>query len=184
MSRGNYAESQDYSAAGLHFGAQELGNAYQIAQSVITLGLLPLVQGEYAEAQALLEEGVAGLRAVGNTNRLADSLRQLARSVLAQGNFENAFVYCRENLMLNLELHSEIGVVSCLAEFVGIAVTQDRLLMAAQLSGAVDSLLDRSGRDLLSIERQVYEVNRKLLSEQLDGTLLAESWQMGQQMSL
>jgi tetratricopeptide (TPR) repeat protein len=183
FSRGNYAESQEYVERALPLW-RELGNVYNIAQAVITLGLLPLVQGDYAKAQVLLEEGIAELRKVGNTNLLAYSLRQLARAMAAQGYIKEAVAYCRESLKLNLDLQSEIGVVSCLAEFVNIAAAQGNLVKAAQLAGMVDPFLVRSGKELLAIERGVYEANRRLLNQQLDVALLEDALKMGQTMSV
>jgi non-specific serine/threonine protein kinase len=183
ITRGNYAQAQDYAGRGLMLW-RELGNVYHMAQSVVVLGLLPLVQGDYAKALTLLEEGVAGLRKMGNTNLLAYSLRQLARAAAAQGRLEKAIAHCRESLKLNLELQSEIGVVACLAEFVDIAIAQGTLVWAAQLAGAVDAYLTSSGKELLAIERVVFERNQRLLAERLNAKLLDDARETGIKMSI
>jgi non-specific serine/threonine protein kinase len=183
ISQGNLAIARAYAEQSLSIRRQ-LGNVYDTAQSLVLLGLVPLLQGSYSEAQALFEEGIALLRTRGITNFLAYSLRQLARAMLLQGNVEQAMVNSRESLALNLQLQSQLGIMACLAGFVGILLAHGQLASAAQLSGAVDTLLHSSGLQLLPIERNVYNKNLASLRTQLDEATFAAARKTGSAMTL
>lgn len=183
VSQGDYEAARRYSEQGLAIRRQ-LGNAYETAQSLITWGHVPLIQEHYAEAQTLLEEGVALLRTIGHTNLLAYTLRQLARTLSNQQEYQRAFVNCRESLMLNMELQSHSGVIACLAQFVDIALAHGHPLRAARLAGAVETLLKNTGTQLLWIESDLYAANQNRLRTQFDPVQIADAWNDGQSMTL
>ena len=155
-----------------------------MANSLIFLGDVAFNQREWAEAKSLFEEAAATLRASGDMNFLAYTVRRLGHIDWLEGDFKQARMRCGESLSLNREVGGPRGVLATLVGFAAIAVARSQYQRAATLMGAVDAQLALRKVNLLYIYRLEYARNRAELQKALDQKAFNRAMGKGQVMSL
>lgn len=148
------------------------------------LGDVALQQNDLNQAQLLLEESVGVFREIGDQNFMAYPVRRLGQVAIHQGQFDKAVHFCAESLSLNQGVKDERGIVACLSAFAGIALARGTSAFAAQLFGAVESLLKDLGIQLLYIDRMEFDNNVTALRNEFDRVLLDKAWAKGAAMTL
>jgi tetratricopeptide (TPR) repeat protein len=183
--QGNYAKARSLLQQGLEL-LGELGPArkteYLYAQ--IFLGDVALNEDDLQEAQWLYEQCSSTLREIHDGNFLAYVVRRLGQLSWDRGEFEKATELCKESLKLDLELGDERGCIACLSAFAGIALARGKVVLAAHLFGAVQSLLHARTIRLLPTDRMEYERNVSSLRSQLDPATLEKAWTKGAEMTM
>ena len=203
--QGNYREARSFLEQSLTIW-RDLGleGTMGSAWTLIFLGDVALNHEEAEWAHSLYKEAIDILRAIGDMNFLAYSLRRLGQLAWREGDYERAILLCRESLNLNRQVHDPRGIIACLAGFAAIAVAQGKLERAAKLMAVVETQLssadirrhggvvgqqhflavDAIGIRLLYIDNVEYQRNLALLRGQLDEKTFAKFWAKGKEMSL
>jgi predicted ATPase/DNA-binding SARP family transcriptional activator/transcriptional regulator with XRE-family HTH domain len=152
--------------------------------SLMYLGDIMLYWEDYERGKSLYEESAGLLRTLGDKNLLAYPMRRLAQVALHQGNYEQALVQCQQSLALNLDVGDKRGIAACLAALAAIEMARGEMVQAAQLFGAVASLLEASNMQLLALDADLCERNVAVLRAQLDDPTFTASWSEGRTMTL
>ena len=180
---GDYAAAQSFLEEGLEIWRQLGPTArHGAAGSLICLGDLALVRGNYEQAQTLYGESAILLQVV-DKSFLADPFRRMAHVALHQGDWQKATVLCKESLNLNLEVGHKPGIAACLASLAEIAAARGRTIHAAQLFGAVEALFD-DATQLLPADRTEYHRNVASTRAQLGQAAFEAAWTEGAAMTL
>ena len=154
------------------------------ANALTFLGDVALNCDDVGQARSLYEESVAVLRAPGDINFLAYSIRRLGQLAWREGYFSKAVALCTESLALNQEVGDPRGTIACLAGFAAIAVAQGKWGRSAKLMAAVEVQLSLIGIQLLYMDKFEYERNRAVLHTQLDKKDLDIFWATGKVLTL
>ncbi|MEZ4823623.1 MAG: hypothetical protein R2942_14970 [Ignavibacteria bacterium] len=95
----------------------------------------------------------------------AYSLQQLANIELKQRNFDKAYGYFEESMIMNRETGNTIGMTESLVGIIKVLL-ENEFVLATKLSGSVMQSLDSSGRVLGKIEQELLsQINIKLKKE-------------------
>jgi tetratricopeptide (TPR) repeat protein len=182
---GDYAPAQSFLEEGLAI-ARELGDVGRIITGVALafLGDGPLYLGDNRRALQLYEESTDILRKIKDKNYLAYPLRRLGYIALHQGNAVRANELFRESLALNQEVGHQTGVIACLAALATTHVARGMNTPAAQLFGAVSTLLSTRKFILLSFDQIEYDHYLSTVRAQLDSTAFDAAWEAGHTMTL
>ena len=183
--RGNYQEARELLEESLEVWRTmgpdgRTGSAW----TLIFLGDVALNLYENEWARSLYEESVSILKEPGDINFSAYSIRRLAHLSWRAGDYQTAMELCRQSLNLNQEVGDPRGVMSCMAGFAAIAVSQGKLERGAKLMAAIEAQLSAMGIRLLHIDGAEYERNLALLRAKLDEKMLHKFWAKGTTMSL
>ena len=146
-------------------------------------GLLAYYEGDAERAAALLEETVVLARQHQFKPDLARSLITLGRVRHAQGHAAQATALLREGLSLYQQMNHTLGAVTALEALAGLALTTQPE-QAAQLLGATAAIRIALGTPLPPIERPIHDRHIAAIHAQLDEPTLAQSWALGQAMSM
>jgi tetratricopeptide (TPR) repeat protein len=164
---------------------QELGFRHkEYIWSLTFLGDVVFLLNDLEGARSHYEQSIQALRKLEDRNFLAYAVRRLAQLTWYCGEFEKASQLCRESLRINQELGDVRGVIASLSAFGGIATARGNLVRAAQLFGAVETLLKSGNIRLVYMDRMERERNLSGLRSQLDPVALDLAWKMGAAMSL
>ena len=182
--QGNYPEASLFLEKSLELW-RELGSESKwVEASTLTfLGDVALNQNKAETARTRYEESIAILRAAGDRNFLAYTIRRLGQLAWRAGEYKKAIALCRKSLDLNQEVSDPRGVVACLAGFAAIAAAQGDYKRAAVLMGAVEAQLDSIGIRLLYIDKLEFDRNLTQLHNQFDEKSLARLWAKGRKMN-
>ena len=148
------------------------------------LGDIALLENDLKKAKLLYEDCIHVFREIGDQNFLGYVVRRLGQVVCRQGEFEKAALLCGESLSLNQGMRDERGVIASLSAFAGIALARGRSALAAQLFGAVESLLNARRVRMLHVDRMEFDRNVSTLRSQLNSETLGQAWAKGKTMSL
>ncbi|HEY0604206.1 MAG TPA: tetratricopeptide repeat protein, partial [Herpetosiphonaceae bacterium] len=138
---------------------REMGGVdrYSVAWMVTLLGSAAYLQGDNKRAQTCFEESIALLRAVGDTNFLALSLRRLGQIALHSGASRRARTLLCESLDLNSQIGSPGGIAACIAGLAGVLLAQGQPADAARLLGSARSLLKETAAHLMAADREMLD---------------------------
>jgi non-specific serine/threonine protein kinase len=132
--------------------AQRLGDdATLLGRCDGNLGLVALLQGDYAAAKAYLDNSLALVRAAGNKNGTAEALWFHGRLALRQGDHARAIGYFVESVRLYQLYSTSLWVTRGLAYLMIAHAGRGEARVAAQLAGA----LHETDRQALSIKEQL-----------------------------
>ena len=121
MIRGHLSEGREYLIALLaHSKGRKPTKA--CAMALNRAGTLAHLQGDYAQAHALHEEGLSLIRELGDKEDIATSLIARGRVASAEGHFQARALY-EESLSIYRELGNQEGI-ACSLTYLGIAVQQ------------------------------------------------------------
>jgi predicted ATPase/DNA-binding SARP family transcriptional activator len=179
---GDYVSAQSRLEESLAI-AQTLGSPRQhiIAHSLLRLGDMHLLKGEYGRAQPHYEEAARSMREAREINWLGYIVRRLGYVRLHLGSIAEVSVLFSESLALNVEIAHQLGIIACLAAFAALALAQGKETRAAQLCGAAGSLL---GATSFQIFDQVeYDQTVTKLRSHMDSKILEKAWARGAAMT-
>jgi tetratricopeptide (TPR) repeat protein len=125
--RGHLSEGRQRCAAALaRPGAAAAAQERTMARAEVLrgAGVLAYRQGDYASAQALLEEGLALFREIGDKGGVAVSLNTLGNVAKEQGDYSSARSLLEESLALQRELGNKGGIANSLGNLGIVAKEQ------------------------------------------------------------
>jgi tetratricopeptide (TPR) repeat protein len=143
------------------------------------LGELALLQQDYGEAQAYLEEAVTAQREIGDKWSLGNALINLGNALRGQGRYAATYPLYQESLQINLDL-GDRWMLAYLLENIGVLLAlRDDATRALCLVGSAAALRETLRIPLSSTEQsqldQALEPARQAL-----GVVSAEAaWQRG-----
>ena len=181
---GDYASAQTHLEESLAI-AQTLGtptNKHIVAHSLLRLGDMHLLKGEYVYAQPHYEEAARSMREAREINWLGYIVRRIGYLKLHMGSIEEVSAFFSESLALNIELAHQPGINACLAAFAALARVQGKEGRATQLCGAVESLLGAMSFQIL--DRVEYDQTLAKLRSHMTSKTLEKAWAMGVAMTL
>jgi non-specific serine/threonine protein kinase len=180
---GDYTSAQAYLEESLAI-AKSLGtpNKHISAHSLLRLGDMHLLKGEYDHAQSHYEEAARSLREAREINWLGYAARRLGYARLHLGSIAEVSVFFSESLALNGEIAHQLGKIMCLAAFAALALAQGKETRAAQLCGAAESL--RGATSFLIIDQVEYDQTVAKLLSNMDTKTLEKAWAKGKAMTL
>jgi len=148
------------------------------------LGLVALAQGDYAKAEALLEEGLRLQQELGHRRGVAWSLHDLGRLALAVGDLERASDLLSESLLLRREHSDKLGVAECLESFAALAGAVAQTERAATLFGAAEALREALAAPLWPTDRARHERDVATVRTRLGRQALDRIWARGRDLTL
>ena len=142
-----------------------------------------LARSETAEADALLGESLALVRALGDTRGVAVVLISLSWVALASEDYPRATAVLTESLALSQALRLKPDLAFSLLGLAAVAAAEGRAERAARLFGAAEAML-RTLNIPLPPGRSVYYERAELLArEQLGASAWGIAWTAGQALS-
>jgi tetratricopeptide (TPR) repeat protein len=135
------------------------------AQMLWVLALVKQHEGDYHQAQGLLEESLAKFRAWGYKWGMAITLYHLGRlardrageRTSSRNDDASATAYLRESIILNSDLGNKLGIAKALVEFGCLALAQGDSDRSARLFAAAETLHQTIGAPMPSSERMQFE---------------------------
>jgi predicted ATPase/DNA-binding SARP family transcriptional activator len=164
---------------------QELGFRHkEYIWSLTFLGDVVFHLNDLEGARNYYEQSTQALRELQDRNFLAYAVRRLAQLTWYCGEYERAELLCRESLVINQELGDVRGIIASLSAYAAIATAQGRHMRAAQLFGAVDTLLLSRSIHMVYMDKLEHDRNLAILHDRLDPITLEQSRKKGASMSL
>jgi predicted ATPase/DNA-binding CsgD family transcriptional regulator len=155
----------------------------QVAEALGFLGLLSLRQGNIEEAHAQLSESLRMRKEVGDEQGIAWSEIWLARVESARQNIERAHSLLQEGLARALKASSRLYTAMGLEEWGKVAAKQGKVVWAAQLFGAAETLRDAMGAPVPLAERNEHEKQIAAVREALGEAHWSRAWMQGRGMA-
>jgi predicted ATPase/DNA-binding SARP family transcriptional activator/Tfp pilus assembly protein PilF len=152
------------------------------------LGDIDLQKGDRSRAKKTYEESVNLLRAIGSKSFLAYPLRRLGYLALTENDIAKAGKYFQESLAINVEVGDKRAVAACLASLAALALYLDKPVLAARLSGVVESLLESLSVNLVYTDQaELGRIRGQLLTLLDEATFTAaftEGWEMREEQAI
>ena len=136
-------------AAALAVAAREAAGDEVFSPPLLILGNVALVNGDHDRALGLFEEGIEGLRRVGEIWGLGILLSLTAGLRILREEFDEGRAYASEALSIYRELEDPRGIAWSLDVFASLIATEGHAAEAARLWGASDALLATVGGTLV-----------------------------------
>ncbi len=183
MDRGNHEQAHELAAEALVLGRQ-VGDPAVTAWSLANLGLNAALRGDHDRAVAWYEESLAVWRELGEAAGQANLLTNLAWLVRQQGDTRRAAALNREALATAWEFRNLGGLCVLLGDAAGVALAAGQADRSARLLGAADTLRERAGTPVLTMEQADYD--RVLLATRaaLGEAAFRAAWIEGEQLPL
>jgi hypothetical protein len=131
-----------------------------------------------------LEEGLAILRELGDTEGVARALADLALVTQRQGEYGRAATLLHESLALFRDLGSTLGISRCLEALAGVAGAQGQLERAARLFGAALALRGHAGASLWPADPTAQATDLEAARASLGDQAFAAAWEEGRSMTV
>lgn len=160
---------------------RQLDETWFIAQTLMMLARISWRQGDKGQAQAQMAESFLHAHNVGAKEYLASGRFLLGLIAQEDGENAHASVLFKESIAIFQEMDCKVGAAYSLA---GLASLLDSPRQAAQILGAVSTVLDRTRMPQDGIERVHYERIVAAVRVQLDDATFATAWAQGQAMTL
>jgi hypothetical protein len=141
-------------------------------------------QEGYEVGRALLEEGLAIFRELGDQKGIALSLVELGHLAREAGEYARCAAYCRESMVLRHSREDRFGIAQALEEFAGLAGRQRQWERAVRLLGAAQSVAQALGRSLPVAVREEYQRTVDGARSALGEAAFAAAWAKGQALTL
>jgi non-specific serine/threonine protein kinase len=144
------------------------------------LALLARQEGDYAAAQALLEDSLTAARLYFISKpQIAQSLHEIGLLAFAQGDHAAARAHHRESLEMFRDLGNRRDSVYSLRAFVDLAAARGDAQRAARLLGASESLRESMHLALSPTEQQAHEASLAALRQALGEPGFTGTWEAG-----
>ncbi len=182
--QGHYAEAEErYLQSLAKF--QKLGDRLRAGTVLNGLGELARLLGDYERAGEFYEEDVEILRQQRSPVALVTPLVNQAWAPLHGGDYCKAKVLFEESLKLSSEYGNKNGMTISLAGFASVLEMTGKPERAAQLFGAVESLLEASGMAgrMDPADQKEFDHYAAAARGQLDETVFAKAWAAGRAMT-
>jgi tetratricopeptide (TPR) repeat protein len=153
-------------------------------EALIYLGDVAFIQSQFDEARKLYQKSANMLQETGDKISLALAIRRLGQLALHEGDYDTAVALCENSLKLNYEIEDLRGIIACISAFAAIALARGQVQIAAQLFGAVQTLLSAMNFRFLRLDRIEYERNLAALHAQFDQASLENSRASGAAMTI
>jgi tetratricopeptide (TPR) repeat protein len=163
---------------------RELDDKPGIAQTLIGVGELARLDGDYERAEAAYEECLAIAREASDKMSEAKAVANLGYIAQQKGDHERAVERFITSIALFRELGARRFVYQCFASLAGPVAAQGSLDKATQLLGASEALLGTMGLGPQAGDRQNIARSVAAVRKQLDETAFAAAWAKGRAMSL
>jgi DNA-binding CsgD family transcriptional regulator len=147
-------------------------------------GGLALLQGDYATAHQLIQEGLPTLQALGDRSSIGRAFFGLAEIALAQGNAAQAEPLYTEALLHLHEVGDKIWIAEVLQRLATAVASQGQVVWAARLLGAAATLFKTLGVSPHPILRASYDYTVATTRATAGEELFAAAWHEGQTMTL
>jgi DNA-binding CsgD family transcriptional regulator len=156
-------------------------DAFGLATSLATLGMVAMTQEDYAAARARLEESVAISRDSGDYWALSLALRNQGIMALKQRDYERAATGLAESELALEEPRSAFGMLNLdlLAAAISMRGEHER---AARLFGAAEAAREAAGVSVLPSTRADYDHGVAAASAGLGEAAFAAAWAEGKAM--
>jgi tetratricopeptide (TPR) repeat protein len=151
-------QSRQYDEAGALAEAnlvfyEERSDAWGIASSLRTLGLVAAAEGAFERAQVLCERALAAYRITNDTQGVGRVLEALAQIAEAEGDRTRAWQYAIDELQLGRDSGDRVGLAHAL-EILAPLLVDDEPSHAIRLMGAAARLRESIGAVVLPRERE------------------------------
>jgi predicted ATPase/DNA-binding XRE family transcriptional regulator len=162
------------------------GNDQMVASVRSHLGTLMLIQDDHDQAAAMMEEGLALARKLGDRLSISNALYSLAQVAQARGDHDSAARRFEEGVTLSEEIgdRSNLGYfLEGLAVVTGVRGETER---SARLFGAAEGLLqavEAPVYDYFEPNRSLYERTKAIVRSRLEESAFEEAWKQGQAMT-
>ena len=130
---GNFSAALDFAHEALHLYRDELRNPFLAAISVVHLGLLAAMQGNYPEALAQFEQAEALYRQMGNQRMVNGMKSEQAHVLRQQSLYEEALALYRQTILAWQELGARPPLAHDLECLAFIAIAREQAQNAALL---------------------------------------------------
>jgi DNA-binding CsgD family transcriptional regulator len=155
--------------------------------AALCLGLLGTAlrfKGDLAAAAAVLEEGVALNRSVGNAWGIGICLQDLAHAVREQGDARRAAALFSECMAVAQEIKDSRRVAECLEGFAALAVDSGRAERAARWLGTAQALREINGSAVEPVDFAIHASSLAAARKALGEAAFARAWDAGGAMPL
>ena len=150
------------------------------------LWLLALVkqhEGDQQQAQELLEESLAKLRAWGYKSGIANALYHMGRLAFARHDDERAAACFHESMILNRDLGNKLGMAKALVGFGGLALAKGDPDRSARLFAAAEALHQTIGAPIPPIEKIRFDSEVARVQALLEKETFAATYNAGKKMT-
>ena len=137
VAMGEYEAAKPLLLTGVGWGNRIGGDASLIGRCKGNLGQAEMLQGNFAQAHAYLDESLALEKKANNQNSIAESLWLQGRLALREGDHARAVAYFKESLALYRPYATSQWVIKGLAFLMIAYAASDQLPLAAQLAGVL-----------------------------------------------
>jgi tetratricopeptide (TPR) repeat protein len=162
------------------------GNDQMVASVRSHLGTLLLIQGEHDQAAAMMEEGLALARKLGDRLSISNALYSLAQVAQARGDHDSAACRFEEGVTLSEEIGDRSNLGYFLEGLAVVAGVREEAERSARLFGAAEGLLqavEAPVYDYYEPNRSLYERTAVTVRSQLGEEGFEEAWAEGQAMT-
>jgi ATP/maltotriose-dependent transcriptional regulator MalT len=111
-------------------------------------------------------------------------LRRLGLVACYRKNWPAAIVRLHESIKLNQEVGSQGGIAACIAMLALVSAAIGRTVQAAQLLGAVETLIGSSRVELMVLDRDQFNHTIGIIRAKLTEAALAKAWAEGKALTL
>lgn len=162
---------------------ERLNFQWGVAAARNNLALASYDAGHYAEAQALLEQSLREIDAIGDRRARANSLDSLGRVVFELGQYDDARRYHGECLMVAEELGDKVNAVDALDGFTRLAVAAGQFDKALVIGGAARAIRDRIGYETPKPWRRRLQRSIDAARAALTAGAATQAWERGLKVS-
>lgn len=163
---------------------RQWGNPWVIALNTFDAAVMADKSGNFAEAQAGLEETAKLFRAMRDRQYYAASRSMLAHSLRQHARYPEALAIYRQTIQLWVDLGHLSAVAHELECFAFIAVGLGESQRACVLLGAAQEIRIESGTPMSSFERIEYEQILTQLRKRMDEVAFDKSWSDGRLLTI
>lgn len=161
-----------------------LGDTVGVVWTLQVSGVGGLRSGDLGTAQSFFAEAVTVEREWGDKNSLSFTMRHWGYAYFQQHDLAGAMPKFRESLLLNVEIGDKQGVAACLGAYAAVAMADEQFERAANLFGAVETMLESIRTKLLPYDDDQFTQNVTSLRAHLDEAALKAAWALGRQMTM
>jgi predicted ATPase/transcriptional regulator with XRE-family HTH domain len=165
----------------------ETGGNDQIVSTVRShLGTLLLIQGDHDRAAAMMEEGLALARKLGDRLGINNALYSLAQVAQSRGDHDLAARRFEEGVTLSEEIGDRANLGYFLEGLAVVAGVRGEAERSARLFGAAEGLLqavEAPVYDYYKPNRSLYERTKAVVRSRLGESAFEEAWEQGRAMT-
>ena len=162
--------------------AEQAGNGWLLATSVLNLGVAALHAGDAQRGERLIDDAVRRYQAHGDELFEARATRYLAVCALVRGDARRAVRLFHDCLDRACELGEKWGIAESLEGMALISAATGRLERAARFTGAAEALREELGARQHPFDRDLFE--RHLAQTSIESAAWQSSREAGRAMSL